>query len=224
MRKHCYFVASLLVLLPASVRAQAGKQALPIDNAQEQVRQNRTRVTYFAGVGEEAFTRKAAIFRSQITMRDSVSGTERRYYPTGQLWMAIPYAHVPSKLRHGVLTIWYQSGQLMSREEYVGDKLQGGLKRYYADGTLQYEATYTQGKLDQEQCYTSTGAVISCLDYQLQELAAITSANARASGPASMAKPLTEPPPAYMPPNSHSKPDHILSPRGESSPILRVKP
>ena len=72
-------------------------------------------------------------------------GLLRAYYPSGRLGEYVPYADLATGLRHGVLTTWYDSGQLHPRQIFQGGQRAGELLVYYPDGRLKRSTQYVAG-------------------------------------------------------------------------------
>ncbi|MBF9140232.1 hypothetical protein [Hymenobacter properus] len=117
---------------------------------------------YLTASGEQLRSAAGADHRAEITMRDSVSGTLREYYPSGKLWRIVPLAHVGLGLRHGVALSYDEAGKLRKREEYVGGHPQGEVQVYDANGVLSRTKVYSQDKLVSQQCFTPTGQAKDC--------------------------------------------------------------
>ncbi|MDO7849292.1 hypothetical protein Q5H92_23210 [Hymenobacter sp. M29] len=117
---------------------------------------------YLTASGEQLPAPEGADHRAEVTLRDSVSGTMREYYPSGKLWRIVPMAHVGLGLRHGVAMSYDEGGKLRKREEYVGGHRQGEVQIFDATGTLSRTKVYSQDKLVSQQCFTPTGQPREC--------------------------------------------------------------
>ncbi len=75
---------------------------------------------YLDNEGEQVPEGQAYFRRIEVSFRDSVSGSVRIYYHSGKLYSNTLYAHIRSGLRHGVETLWSESGKMIGRTEFVG--------------------------------------------------------------------------------------------------------
>ncbi|MBO2011155.1 hypothetical protein [Hymenobacter negativus] len=126
------------------------------------------RVTiYLNAAGQQLATPDGADHRADITMRDSVSGIMREYFPSGKLWRVIPFAHVQLGIRHGVVMSYDETGKLRKREDFLAGRRQGEVQLFDASGTLTRQMTYDQGKRVAQQCFAPTGQAKACQEEKL---------------------------------------------------------
>jgi hypothetical protein len=97
-----------------------------------------------------------------ITLRDSVSGLLREYYPSGKLWKFVPLAHVREHLRHGSELTYDEAGTLRRRQTFIGGKRHGKAQLYRADGSLANEIDYVQNLATDHRCFDTTSQPLTC--------------------------------------------------------------
>jgi hypothetical protein len=117
---------------------------------------------YLTADGKQLPTADGADHQAEITMRDSVAGRMREYYPSGKLWRVIPLAHVSLGIRHGVVMTYDEAGKLRKREDFVAGQRQGELQLFDANGTLSRTMVYDKGKRVSQQCFTPAGQLQDC--------------------------------------------------------------
>jgi hypothetical protein len=146
----------LLMLLPVgAASAQAGPVSMPAPTP-------RKVTIYLAADGGQLPSAEGADHRAEITMRDSVSGLLKEYYPSGKLWKIVPYAHVGRGIRHGVEMSYDESGQLRRRQEFVAGMRQGELQVFDGKGTVSRTTTFDHDKPVAQQCFTPAGQAKEC--------------------------------------------------------------
>lgn len=74
--------------------------------------------------------------------QDIITGTEKLYFPDGQVDAIITYK---DGLHHGPFKYFYPNGQLKQNGEYVNGKIEGTLRGFYEDGTLKEEVEHKEG-------------------------------------------------------------------------------
>lgn len=117
---------------------------------------------YLSSAGQQLHTAAGSDHRAEITMRDSVSGMMREYYPSGKLWRIIPFANVGLGIRHGVAMSYDEAGKLRKREDYLAGHRQGEVQVYEADGTLSRTIVFDHDKRISQQCFTAAGQLKDC--------------------------------------------------------------
>ena len=108
-----------------------------------------------------------AHYRRETTYRDSVSGTVREYWPSGQLRSSIAYEHIQKNIVHGPCESWHDNGQLATHEDYVHGQLSGERRFYFADGQLKRYEQYQDGQRTIGECYTKQGQPVAFSEYEV---------------------------------------------------------
>ena len=103
---------------------------------------------------------------AETTFRDSLSGTTRVYYPSGNLKQYIPYLDVARGVRYGCVTTWYENGQMCTKEDYVRGLRHGDLLTYYPDGTLKRREHCQDGRCGVGTCYDANGYPVPYFAYE----------------------------------------------------------
>ncbi|MDB5270629.1 MAG: hypothetical protein JWP58_3669 [Hymenobacter sp.] len=103
---------------------------------------------------------------AETTFRDSLSGTTRVYYPSGNLKQYIPYLNVAQGVRYGCVTTWYENGQMCTKEDYVRGVRHGDLLTYYPDGTLKRREHCQDGHCGVGTCYDANGYPVPYFAYE----------------------------------------------------------
>ena len=93
-------------------------------------------------------------------------GLLRAYYPSGRLREYAPYADLATGLRHGVLTTWYDSGQLHTRQTFERGQREGELLVYYPDGRLKRRTQYVAGNELPGSCFDPAGQPVPFFSYE----------------------------------------------------------
>ncbi|MDO7873896.1 hypothetical protein Q5H93_04060 [Hymenobacter sp. ASUV-10] len=117
---------------------------------------------YLAADGTQLPSADGADHRAEITLRDSVSGMMKEYFPSGKIRRIVPYAHVGQGIRHGVEMTYDENGKLRRRQEFVAGQRQGELQLFDAAGTLSRKVTFDQDKKTGQQCFTVAGEPKEC--------------------------------------------------------------
>jgi protein TonB len=112
-------------------------------------------------------TAKGAQYRRETAYRDSVSGTVREYWPSGQLRSSTAYAHIQKNIVHGACESWYEDGQLASYEYYTHGQLSGERRLYFATGQLKRYEQYQDGQRTIGECYTAQGQPAAFAEYEV---------------------------------------------------------
>jgi protein TonB len=93
-------------------------------------------------------------------------GLFRVYYASGHLKEYVPYADLGTGQVHGLATTWYDSGQLQSRQPFLGGKRTGKLEIYYANGQLKRQTEYEAGAELPGQCFDAAGRPVAYFPYE----------------------------------------------------------
>lgn len=119
---------------------------------------------YLAADGTQLPSADGADHRAEITLRDSVSGTVKEYFPSGKLRRMASYAHVPRGVRHGVEMTYDEAGQLRRRQEFVAGQQQGELQLFNAEGKVARKVAFDKDQRVSQQCFTAAGEPKVCTD------------------------------------------------------------
>jgi TonB family protein len=105
--------------------------------------------------------------RRTTEYRDSVGGTVREYWPSGQLRSTTAYEHIQKNIVHGACESWYEDGQLASHENYAHGQLSGERRLYFATGQLKRYEQYQDGQRTIGECYTEQGEPAAFTEYEV---------------------------------------------------------
>jgi protein TonB len=122
-------------------------------------------VEYFDAKHNLLPTAAGADYRVETTRRDSVTGSVRAYYASGQLKSVDVYGNLRHKIRHGVQTTWYETGQLHTKEDYLAGQRHGDLLVYYADGKVRRQDQYVRGQRTAGTCFAADGQPVGYFEY-----------------------------------------------------------
>jgi protein TonB len=112
-------------------------------------------------------TATGAQYRRTTEYRDSVGGTVREYWPSGQLRSATAYEHIQKNIVHGTCESWYEDGQLAAHEDYTHGQLSGERRLYFATGQLKRYEQYQDGQRTIGECYTEQGEPVAFAEYEM---------------------------------------------------------
>jgi protein TonB len=149
----------LLGLLLSTALVSQAQQAVPATYPYKETK-------YFDAAGVELPTPLGSAYWLQTIYCDSVSGVVRRCYPSGKLKEYIPYANLQHHIVHGTISTWDESGQMRTKEEYIGGYRHGQLLTYYPDGTLQRHDTYSHGQSLVGTCFGPDGRPVPYSPYE----------------------------------------------------------
>ncbi|AMR26184.1 hypothetical protein A0257_03145 [Hymenobacter psoromatis] len=94
------------------------------------------------------------------------SGLVRVYYPSGHLKEYVPYADLARGYRWGVATSWYDNGQLSTWQAYQEGRRHGPLLLYYESGMLKRRTEYVAGNELPGNCYDADGQAVAYFPYE----------------------------------------------------------
>lgn len=117
---------------------------------------------YLTAKGQQLPSSEGADHQAEITMRDSVSGIMREFYPSGKSWRIIQFAHVERGIKHGVEMSFAESGNMLTRQEFVAGQAEGDLVAYYPTGTVKSRTPFLHGQQQSKNCFTATGVARNC--------------------------------------------------------------
>ena len=124
-------------------------------------------VEYIAPDGHVLPGPEGADHRVERVYRDSISGVERIYSAKGMLKMSTPYAHLARQLKLGPQTTFYETGQLHSKEDFVGNQRNGEFVVYYPDGKVKRHETYVANERKSEACFAPDGSPVAFTEYEV---------------------------------------------------------
>ena len=90
----------------------------------------------------------------------------RVFHPSGRLKQYVPYADLRAGLLHGVITSWYDSGQLASQQTFIQGKREGPLLLYYSNGQLKRQTQYEAGNELIGTCFDAEGGPLVYFPYE----------------------------------------------------------
>jgi protein TonB len=152
-----------LFFLPTALVSQAQQATHPAYPYKE--------IKYFDETGTELPTPLGSAYWLQTTYIDSLSGVVRRCYPSGKLKEYIPYASLRDRIVYGVVTSWYEDGQMQTKEEYILGRRQGQMLVYYPNGALQRKEVYEAGhSMPGGSCFGPNGQPVPCEPYEQRPL------------------------------------------------------
>lgn len=96
---------------------------------------------------------------------DSLRASETTYFMSDKIKQVTPYSNFKKSERHGVVSMFYESGELYSTQRYVQGKEEGIHHVYYKNGSIKREDHYKKGKLDKGSCFTESGADTTYFDF-----------------------------------------------------------
>ncbi|PJJ60533.1 energy transducer TonB [Hymenobacter chitinivorans] len=126
-------------------------------------------VTYLAPNGAQLPGPEGAGSRIERTFRDSLSGSARHYNAAGKLERITPYA-VMDVLKLGPETTYYDTGQLHTKDDYVGSKRNGEFVVYYPDSKVRRREIYVDDKRQSGECYAPDGSMVPFYEYRTMPL------------------------------------------------------
>lgn len=110
---------------------------------------------------------EGAQYRRETEYRDSVGGTVREYWLSGQLRSATAYEHIQKNIVHGACESWHENGQLATHEDYAHGQLAGERRLYFATGQLKRYEQYQDGQRTIGECYTEQGQPVAFSEYEV---------------------------------------------------------
>jgi hypothetical protein len=123
------------------------------------------------GAGEEAVQRVVSHTDStgmciETANWGGATGLTRIYYASGRLKEYIPYANLDANRIHGLVTTWYENGQLESQQHFLRGKRQGKITLYYESGQLKRLSNYEADVELLGKCFDAMGVAVSYFPYE----------------------------------------------------------
>lgn len=122
---------------------------------------------YIGQDGQKLPSDEGAHRRIDRTFRDSLSGTERVYNAAGKLLEITPYANMAHLVKLGPQTTYYETGQLHTKDDYVGAKRNGEFIVYYPEGQVKRRETYVADERKSEACFAKDGSSVPYYPYEV---------------------------------------------------------
>lgn len=97
---------------------------------------------------------------------DSLRASETTYFMSDKIKQVTPYSNIKKQERHGVVSQFYESGELYSTQRYAQGKQEGLHHVFYKNGKIKREDHYIKGKLDKGNCFTESGADTTYFDFE----------------------------------------------------------
>lgn len=94
------------------------------------------------------------------------SGLVRVYYPSGHLKEYVAYANLARGYRWGVATSWFDNGRLGTWQAYQDGQRHGPLLLYYESGALKRRTEYVAGNELPSNCYDAAGQAVAYFPYE----------------------------------------------------------
>lgn len=168
-------VASGLSLTTARAQAQGAAPAPPADS-----------VWYEAETGQRHVSSQTDSVGTcvEILSWGEATGLVRIFYPSGHLKEYVPYGDLLTGQRHGLVTTWFESGQLQTRQVFDNGQRTGTLSAYYETGALKRQVEYVAGIEQLGSCYDPQGQPVAYYPYEQLPL--------YPGGPAQLTKEITK--------------------------------
>ena len=122
---------------------------------------------YIGEHGQKLPSAEGAHHRIDRTFRDSLSGTERIYNAAGNLLEITPYADMAHLVKLGPRTTYYETGQLHTKDDYVGAKRNGEFLVYFPEGQVKRRETYVADERRSEACFAKDGSAVPYYPYEV---------------------------------------------------------
>jgi protein TonB len=110
---------------------------------------------------------EGAHIRIESTYRDSLSGSVRVYNGAGKLKTITPYAHMDGGVRLGPETSYYETGELHTKNDYVGNKRNGEFVVYFKDGKVKRRERYQNDVRITGECFDHESQPAVCTEYEV---------------------------------------------------------
>lgn len=103
---------------------------------------------------------------TEVMQYEGQRGLVRVFHPSGHLKQYLPYANLTTGQLHGVVTTWYDSGQLEARQTFLQGQREGELLVYYSTGQLKRQTQYEAGRELLGNCFDEAGARLAYFPYE----------------------------------------------------------
>ena len=147
---------SIFGLLPQLACGQAVADTLAPEGSQQAVAATRWVSSQVDSVGG----------CTEVLRWGSAEGLLRVFYPSGRLKEYVPYADMATGYIHGLVTTWYESGQLRTSEHFLRGKRDGTLGLYYENGQLKRQTQYVAGSELPGRCFDTAGLAVPYFSYE----------------------------------------------------------
>lgn len=103
---------------------------------------------------------------TEVLQWEAQRGLVRVFHPSGHLKQYLPYANLAAGQLHGVVTSWYDNGQLEARQTFLHGQREGELLVYYPTGQPKRQTQYEAGRELLGDCFAETGARLPYFPYE----------------------------------------------------------
>jgi protein TonB len=109
-----------------------------------------------------------ARYRRETQYTDSVAGTVKTYFLTGQIRNIQSFDNIRKGSPHGTFESWFANGQLSTHAEYAHGKSIGELRMYYSNGQLKRRELYitTNSFGSTGQCFAENGQPVPFFKFE----------------------------------------------------------
>ena len=122
-------------------------------------------------VGEEVVQRVVSRTDSTGMCVETVNGGGTTglmciYYASGRLKEYIPYTNSGVSQINGLVTTWYENGQIESQQHFLRGKRQGKMVLYYENGRVKRLSNYTADVESLGRCFDTVGIAVPYFPYE----------------------------------------------------------
>ena len=103
---------------------------------------------------------------TEVLHWEEAMGLVRVFYSSGHLKEYVPYHSLATGGRHGLVTTWYDSGQLETQQPYEQGQRTGTLRVYYDTGALKRETQFVNGNELPGSCFDPSGQPVAYFPYE----------------------------------------------------------
>lgn len=96
---------------------------------------------------------------------DSLKASEMTYFMSHKIKQVTPYSNFKKGEKHGVVSQFYESGEVYRTQRFVKGKEDGIHHVFYKNGIIKREDHYKKGELVKGNCFTESGADTSYFDF-----------------------------------------------------------
>ncbi|GAA4498689.1 hypothetical protein GCM10023172_16120 [Hymenobacter ginsengisoli] len=103
---------------------------------------------------------------TEVLILDNANSLQRVFYPSGHLKEYAPYSDWATASRHGLVTTWFDNGQLQSRQLFMQGQRTGALSVYYETGALKRQTDFVAGNEQIGTCFDPEGRPVAYFPYE----------------------------------------------------------